>query len=71
MIYTFVQQRLGTPFRQVTPPYRYMKTPANTAKLGTMRSNIQTAQPTVPTQVRSWVGTNLQCIGQHTSEPAH
>ena len=34
----------GTLFRQLTPPYEYMSTPGNTAKLGIVNSNIQTAQ---------------------------
>ena len=38
----------------------HMSTPANTAKLGTAHSNIQTAQ-----EARPWLGANLQCISQH------
>ena len=47
----------------------YMSTPGNTAKLGTVHSNIQTAQSIV----RPWWGVNLQCISQHTkaTESAH
>ena len=44
----------------------YMSTPGNTAKLGTAHSNIQTAQSSQP-----WLGANLQCISQHTTESAH
>ena len=40
MIYTYVQQRQGTLFRQLTPPCMntYMSTPGNTAKLGAIHS---------------------------------
>ena len=42
-----------------------MNFPGNTAKLGATHSNIQTAQ-----RGRPWLGTNLQCISQHTTESA-
>ena len=45
----------------------HMSTPGNTAKLGATHSNIQTAQSIV----RPWLGANLQCISQHTTESAH
>ena len=50
MIYTYVWQRYGTLFRQLTPPYEYMNTPGNTAKLRTAHGNLQTAQSS-PSQV--------------------
>ena len=34
----------GTLFRHLIPPYEYMSTHGNTAKLGTVHRNIQTAQ---------------------------
>ena len=44
----------------------YMSTPGNTAKLGAIHSNIQTAKV-----VRPWLGANLQRISQHTNESAY
>ena len=43
----------------------YMSTPGNTAKLGAIHSNIQTAQVDRP-----WLGADLHCISQHTTESA-
>ena len=44
----------------------YMSTHDNTAKLRAIHSNIQTALSIVSL----WLGTNLQCISQHTTESA-
>ena len=46
----------------------YMSTPGNTAKLGATHSNIQTAQR--GPSLTPWLGANLQCISQHTTESA-
>ena len=43
-----------------------MSTPGNVAKLGPAQNNKQTAKV-----VRPWLGSNLQCIIQHTAESAH
>ena len=43
-----------------------MSTPGNTAKLGTVHNNIRYCKV-----VRTWFGSNLQCISQHTTESAH
>ena len=45
-----------------------MSTPGNTAKLGATHSNIQTAQR--GPSLTPWLGANLQCISQHTTESA-
>ena len=44
----------------------YMSTPGNTAKLGP-----HTATYKQHKVVRPWLGANLQCISQHTTESAH
>ena len=44
----------------------YMSTPGNTAKLGIPH----TATYRQHKEVRPWLGANLQCISQHTTEPA-
>ena len=46
-----------------------MSTPGNSANLGTAHSNIQTVH-SCPF-VRPWLGLNIQCISQHTTESAH
>ena len=44
----------------------HMSTPGITAKLGATHSNIYRQHK----EVRPWLGANLQCISQHTTESA-
>ena len=46
----------------------YMSTPGNTAKLGATTQ--QHTDSTIKV-VRPWLGANLQCISQHTTESAY
>ena len=59
---------VGNTIQTVNSPMydTHMSTPGNIMKLGTAHSNIQTAQSII----RPWLGENLQCISQHTTESA-
>ena len=52
-----------------SPIYENMNTSGNAEKLGIAHSNIQTLKQNKV--IRSWLGANLQCISQHTTESAH
>ena len=47
---------------------KHASTPGNTAKLGTAQQQHTDSTKLI---VRLWLGANLQCISQHTTESAH